>query len=197
MFPEANGSRRRFVWNPCQRRNAIAGGVIPQYCVGAIDDHDDLIHGNYHACQTRSNRPIHILPGLVVGVIFCTFQRSFSFTGTSCSTVRMEKEKQSPEKRSRHPRPNNLSQNLTFLIYHVSGCCFGARPGGWLFSFIRHVLTIAMTCFVFSLSLWKLLNYCVLLFFFYLIHYQPFPGRLWLKRSTRTKSMKKFQTRRN
>jgi hypothetical protein len=82
VFPEANGSRRRFVWNPCQRRNAIAGGVIPQYCVGAIDDHDDLIHGNYHACQTRSNRPIHILPGLVVGVIFCTFQRSFSFTGT-------------------------------------------------------------------------------------------------------------------
>ena len=87
VFPEANGSRRRFVWNPCQRRIAIAGGVIPQYCVGAIDDHDDLIHGNYHACQTRSNRPIHILPGLVVGVIFCTFQRSFSFTGTLFNCV--------------------------------------------------------------------------------------------------------------
>jgi hypothetical protein len=113
VFPEANGSRRRFVWNPCQRRIAIAGGVIPQYCVGAIDDHhDDLIHGNYHACQTRSNRPIHILPGLVVGVIFCTFQRSFSFTGTTLFNCVMDRgqaieDKQSPEKEVTSPPPPN------------------------------------------------------------------------------------------
>ena len=136
VFPEANGSRRRFVWNPCQRRIAIAGGVIPQYCVGAIDDHhDDLIHGNYHACQTRSNRPIHILPGLVVGVIFCTFQRSFPFTGTTLFNCVMDRgqaieDKQSPEKEVTSPPPPNHRQNLTFLINHVSGCCFGARPGG-------------------------------------------------------------------
>ena len=108
VFPEANGSRRRFVWNPCQRRIAIAGGVIPQYCVGAIDDHDDLIHGNYHACQTRSNRPIHILPGLVVGVIFCTFQRSFPFTGTTlfnCVMDRGQAMRTSKVLRRRSPHP--------------------------------------------------------------------------------------------